>query len=723
VSKKKTDGIVTLPTPTQRQYKPLDMTEIENKIKAISSVLSPEVFLSARVIQDIIGDIDYTSLRQSDINIVASKISAVTGKSGILYPDVLKHLVDVVDSITDAWYGISTYLGEHKGRMYVETKTGREYVSNFVLIPKYTVNIDTKDLKTVLYVFDAVNFKTKRSAEIKLSAAHFNTLKEFQTQLAEQIPDVGCVIQGLQGAMLSLYHRYVVLGFGDSTPEKTGTVVLGYERLTDEGDKFFCSTNGSVYSSEGVISDALLYMGDRSPALDSGIVDSLGNLDYCPETWKNQIAPYFLKNAMKLHAKDNMLLILGWIGALPHEFNIRKEHAIFPLLHVAGQQGAGKSTIIQALKPYLGYTSEGLDTFPTPPNITKAATVGYTIPLIYDEYGGSDRVNGWPRERFNATHEVMKDIVAKITKKKMGKGEGGQGSFVYKMRASMISLGQSFLADPSIETRAVQIYVYSAFHKTEEGKQAKETVEKLLSAKDKNFWTGFNIWCMQQNDNEVRSTVKNLLKNTSSVKNSRQKSIASILMTGLMHLLKLGKELGLTEEELGYTESDIARVPSIMTEVTATANAGHEEDNILFEFLRDIANDGYTVGNTPQSGQVYGKGYGVCSHFPATNSAGKYGTPVRDACVFGTPLILIDIETLCNHLNRKNGNRRYVLKDLNVYIQSEFQAAMQAGGDGLVLAPNGYVVRTNGLRKRYTAFHRNNLIELAPDFAGIKNID
>jgi len=602
---------------------------------------------------------------------------------------------------------------ERKGK---DREPEREYISNFTLQPSYSLEIDNKDMHQTFFVFDVyVVTKPHKRYQVKLTAADFESMKELQARLKEQVSQAGCMLHDAQNHMRGIAHRYVTLGMSDQSMVKRGTSVLGYERLEDDGEKYFCSTNGLVYNSIGEPSEQLMYIGADVPSTDMALLESLTNLDYNKDEWEKVIMPFFLRSIMKLHTKDNMLLTAGWIGSLTHEYNIRRVFNAYPILHIAGKQGAGKSTIVQALRKYIGYKSDAVPTFPSPPALTKAATMGYTIPLTLDEYGGSDGNFGWSRERYNQTHLVMKEIYAKSIVSKLGRGEGGQGSFSYKMRSSLITLGQSFLADPSIASRSAQIHVYNAFHHTEEGRRAKNVAEQMRNATNTNFWAGYNIWCMRQEDHKVQEVARSYASGISSDMSSRQKDVAATIMTGLHYLLKLANEFGISTNDLGFDEEDIKRVPDIMRENDSVANGGDQEANILYEFLRDMGNDAYTVGNTPQGGQIYGSGQNVCIYTPATSDAGKYGNDNKPACVYGKELILIDIDAMCKHLNRKLGTNRYTKKDMNVYIQSEFQKSM-LDSTGLVLAPSGYRVKQGKITKRYSAFCRTTLEEMVPEF-------
>jgi len=709
----------------------LNIGEIESRLNTLIPLLSeePQAILIDSVVRNWFGKVHYDSLTQGDINKVSSLLYSKMPEMGLSYKEICSALSEIVRK-DDLWAGISCYVGEDKGRIYIERSSAKgkpikEFVSNFVLNPIYTLEINNKDLNETFYVYDLlVTTKPGRKYTVKLTSSDFNNLKDFQTRLREQASQSGCAIHDAQMHMRGLHHRYVTLGLASVDRIKTGTCVLGYERLTDDGKKYFCATNGQVYDEYGDTSEELVYVGSQVSSVDISLLDSLTHLEYDKEKWYNDIAPTFMKEAMKLHTRDNMLLIIGWMAALPHEYNIRQVHQAFPLLHVAGQQGAGKSTIIQALKPFMGYKSDSIDNFPSAPAMTKSATIGYTIPLVYDEYGGSEGDNGWSKERYNQTHLVMKEIYAKNVVKKLGKGEGGQGSFVYKMRSSLITLGQSFLSDLSIATRAVQVYVYSAFHSTDRGRIAKQAASNLRDMKNKNFWTGFNLWAMRQDDDTIREQLRYYETQTSALnaKGSRQKNVASTIMLGLHMWHKMALEIGLSEAEIGYTAQDILSVPQIMSDNIDTANGGDEESNILLEFLRDVGNDGYTVGNTSHTGSIYGKGFNVSLHTPNTapDEPGKYGKSGKDACVFGQDMILIDIDAMCTHINRKFNVSKYKPKDLNVYIQSAFELSKQNQGKGLVLAPNGYQVRVGSSKKRYTAFNKSVLADIVPEFEMIK---
>lgn len=192
--------------------------------------------------------------------------------------------------------------------------------------------------------------------------------------------------------------------------------------------------------------------------------------------------------------------------------------------------------------------------------------------------------------------------------------------------------------------------------------------------------------------------------------------MAATVMTGLFFLHKMAKEYGIAENELGYTPAEILTVPDAMQEVSEIANGGDQEHNILHEFLNGIGNDAVSFGNA--LGKIYGKGANVMRHIPTTdsNDSGVYSKTKR-ACIFGQELILINIEEMCIHLNKRIGRDKYDPRDLNVYIQAEFQKSMISEGKGLVLAPNGYRVSVGkGIKRNYTAFSATYLQDLMDGF-------
>jgi len=704
-----------------------NVRKVTERFDTLLEMGEPSGILSTQMLQLMLKDITLEDVEYSTLTSwVSNKLKSL---------GVVKTTLDVEFALRRQqtfdldWEGMGDVVFESNGRIMVnktytqgrQQKNRSEYITNFILVPKYLTRVDKVDLQERYYTYTLiVDNNISDPYTLRLTSDAFDSMDSFREQLKKQVGHSGATIHDAKNHMKGLHHLYVTLA--NFQEEKKGTTILGYERLGtkhndhNDGDKFFCTPTGEVYDLKGEISDKYEYVGKYSRQIDRSEVDQYTHLTYEKKKWEKEVMPFVLKNIMKLHTKENMLLILGWLGCIPHEFNVRKVNAILPILHLAGKQGAGKSTIIEVLHQYLGKDSETLGFYATPAATRKMLTNGYTMITTLDEYGGSEKAHGWDKKTYEQMHTLMKKVVRKGTHKLLGGGDGGQENNDYKLRNCVISFGQNFIQDTSIATRSLQLYIYESFQQSDRGKTAKRTLSKFSEFEDKNFWTGFCLWNMRQPDVRVKKVLKKMLRavELSHPKmKSRQKSVASTVMTGLYYVLKMAKEHDLVTHKhnaIGFSYSDIFQVPEIMQNIVDIANGGEEDSDILTDFLKDLG--GYAQSQGNMHGNYFGDGYAVREFTPTSNLPGKYGNN-KEAAVFGQECIAINMDTMVTAVNSYIKSNKYSVKDLTPIIRSHFEDSCNTNGDGLVLAPNGYNIKHKGAVSKYTLFSKEKFVSIA----------
>lgn len=655
-------------------------------------------------------------------------------KANVTVQDVYDILYRIFDN---EWLGYEDVKIFEKNGAYwiVESKpngkTGKEVeVTNFVLRPVSKITVKNQDISRVYNEFQLIpNSKKHKPITVFLNTDNLSTVKNFQDTISLQAGIVEPRTFVPQSHMRGLSYKLTDLDWRHvEYATKKGTTVLGYERFEGDPNKYFCTPDGKVYKQDGTIADDVVFVHPkiRLEDDDESSTDMYGNMDYDPKKWP-EILKFIASNFIKLNKKDVMLKIGGFFFSTIHEYNIRKVINEFPIFHVAGQPGSGKTLTVGSLAPYFGYASHTIQNFPpNTPALSKMLTVSYTIPLILDEYGGGNLEDGWDAEKMRRVHAIMKNVYIKGVERKLGRGEGGQGQFRYKMRNPLLSLGQRFIQADSVTDRTIQVIIDGSLKGTPEGDIAKRTADAFRDFEDKNFIVGYSLWSMNIDDEHVQNVVRHYLKENEKRKrelllsiSERQLSMLCAIQTGLHFFLELCKEYNL-EDVVGYTQEDIYNLvvsQSKFNEEIATKASR----NPLEHFLQDFATHIRTKAHI--SSGVYGVGQIVMAGQRRGESAkepGKFGAKVltEEACVYGHPFIAVKLDQLITILNTSLHNSRqvHVYSNIQPYLYSSFERAKKSGGDDLVLAPQGFKLnfsvdnsRSTG---RYTIFNMKKLGEL-----------
>lgn len=619
------------------------------------------------------------------------------------------------------------------GRYCIFKKDGRKlkkvYVTNFALYPISTVMLRNKDIEASLYNFRAVSAINGMSKDIVLLPSDLDTVQSFQKAIHRQAEVIKPQIHDLSSHMRGMAYELTERCWtGKNFKEQIGTTVLGYERFSDDGNKYMCTVDGTVYDKDGNVVEDVVFIDPaiRIPEGSVKISNKYGNMKYDKKEWP-EIAKFVLPRFMKLNKKDVMANIMGWFFANVQEYNIRKVLQEYPILHVAGPRSSGKSRTIGAIKPYFGHRDSNLAHFPTPPIFVQDMTLSYTIPAIFDEYGGSDKHQGWSDYIFNEMHKVMKHVYDKTTVEKGGKGDGGQGRFVYKIRNSLCSLGQIYIRDQSIATRAVQVNIDGSIKGTSEGDIAYKISEELMDYPNKNFITGYMLWAMNLDDawvidliRKFRDNNKKLVRMHGLSYDERQQHNDVAIQTGLYLMLKLSKELGV---DPGFDEQYVWE--TVLRNADQNSRLFEQTtDDPLIRFLRDVAVHLKMYGNR-SGARIYGPGGCVVVGKGKEGEPGMYGRSGnrKEACIYGKAFLGIKMKEMISIVNtdlKKRGKDAHDFADIQPYLESAFNKAKARNGNGLVLAPENYYYQKTEKGERYTGwytlFDLEKVSEISEDF-------
>lgn len=647
----------------------------------------------------------------------------------------------------NAWVGyedVKVY--EKNGAYWIQEikangKQGKEIeVTNFKLKPVSKITVKNQDISKVYneFVLNPSDPK-KKPVTVFLNTDNFNTVKNFQDAISQQ---AGIVeprtfvpqshMRGLSYKLTDLDWRHVKYAV------KKGTTVLGYERFENDNNKYFCTPDGRVFKQDGTVAKDVVFVHPkiRLEDDDESSTDIYGNMEYDPAKWP-EILRFVASNFINLNKRDVMLKIGGFFFSTIHEYNIRKVINEFPIFHVAGQPGSGKTLTVGSLAPFFGHASHTINNYPpNTPALSKMLTVSYTIPLILDEYGGGNLGDGWDSDKMKRVHAIMKNVYIKGIERKLGRGEGGQGQFRYKMRNPLLSLGQRFIQADSVTDRTIQVIIDGSIKGTPEGDLAKQTADAFRNFTDKNFLVGYSLWSMRVDDKTVQNAVRHYLKENERRKKThmlriseRQMSMLSAIQTGLHFFLELCKEYKL-EDVVGYTREDIYEL--VLTQSKFNEDiATKASKNPLEHFIQDFATHIRTKSH--QAAGIYGVGQIVMTgqrQGTAATEPGKFGARVLndEACVYGHPFVAVKLDQLITELNRSlhNSKEVHTYSNIQPYLYSSFERAKKFQGDDLVLAPQGFklnfVVGNNKSTGRYTILNMKKLGEIDEVFVNHKVI-
>lgn len=579
-------------------------------------------------------------------------------------------------------------------------------ISDFILKPKYIVEhtIETRyfyDIYTPhshipkeIYLTKKMLSDGKDIVNAHLHAHHIDAIIMNATELS------GMVMQYWMDR--TKFHHV-----------KRGTEHVGIAYVDD---KYYFSTPDMVYSIDNGDADENLVCLPQSISTD--VIKGYGNLYYNQGKWKKCVS-LFSSQVYKLQSRQNISLILGWIHSLPHEYVVRKGMGInsgFPILFTVGEHGSGKTTFWQTLMPYMGISNEEIVEISdqTEFELWKRLTGSYNIPVLYDEYGK-------PNARMS--QQQIDVILSKsFNKTEISRGKTSMSSDRYDIKAPAIVMGQSAPTDASfvdrlIVTEFLKSWLSDSEGLTADGHSANQAMFSLNMNKDKNYHAGMCITQRQMyNNRQIASLVRKYteyIRNEKIISDPRSVRNVAILMMGLHCYIQMCKRCGLNQIDIGMSMQDVLDIPKYAGQ--NKSNTRTESDDILEEFLNDLVN--FTLRNksssTSRTSDILGTGkdIDVCLGAQETYNSKINQKKVKMAAfALNKPCLLINVAAVTQMLKRQNADISYDGTKLRTVINRHMNGTKNENGEGLVLAPSGYVVN----RREYTAFDIRRAIIINP---------
>lgn len=671
---------------------------IVEKLKAVAVHLpDADVVLDDTVLRVAVGN---ANLNPADLDYLAMLIL-----KEVIKPFNTGYNTNIVRSLlNEVLFGSHVWAGRNRvyekdGIIYVE-KNKKEHipVSNFILKPEYTVTVMEGHK---YHVYSVKVLGDPKEYKLTLRAEHFNKLENLQSEIAKQLMGTSARINGCSSFMNDMGYKYIDIAKFEKNIQ--GTSLLGLERFDGTGPKYFCTPNG-IYSVEtGEICEDIMYMGNEEANMEE--IRTLTNLEYDKEKWP-KVAKVFLSHIVRINDKTNMMKLVGWMGAIPHDYVIRKVvgTGYFPHCHIIGEPGAGKTTIMTILKQFMGHNDSAPRTFSTPFELSKLLNSSYTIPAVLDEYG-----KRWDADRMNKINTIL---VEAFTKSRWSRGMANQNSIYYKYKNPLLFGGQIPTSDHALASRTVIVRFNKSFHETEEGKGAKKHKDMLQKTSDKNFWVGYNIWCAKSDNEKVKNKFTEYRMLCRQIApDERVADIQATTMLGLYFMKKLSEELGV---DVGYTYKDIEKLYDSDMDMGAD-----DIENPIEQFLQDIATYAKAYGNHHNLGRWFGQGEAVSMRLETNDTTfKKYGKGDKyDSCIMGQKLLLVNVEKVCNNIR---DFQKYNARELETFIFSDFARSQKdpLNGDNLVLAPKSCRIQN----ARYTVFNWNRVVKLVPEFEELEDL-
>lgn len=584
---------------------------------------------------------------------------------------------------------------EKSDGMYVLKDKGSKRITTFAIRPVYIVTYEVETLEEQvttegfgLFQIEAINRRTGKltSSTITLRSYNFSTVSAFREVLRDSKAH-GALVFGTDYEITQLGEY---LFFDVIADQRTGVNIIGIKR-TNTGDTVIVTPKG-VYDSKGNKVPDMVYVRDEVISVNE--VMKLNGMLYEENLWKEKTLPLFIENVLSLHKRSTMITILGWMMSIPFETYVRVDAHVggFPHLMISGVNGGGKTGVISTLLPYLGYgTKPEIANFGTQFANNQAVGTSYHIPVAFDEF----RPHEWQQSQKNSVERFLRES---YNRGYYAKGNKDLSTRRFDYRNPIIILGQMATSDQAIAERVIPVYVDVNFLKSKDSEIAKKTYHLLNNGEDKMFWTGYLIWCANQNKEEIlkiyETSKVNIAKKYPQLK-EREIVNYAVVSLGLYYFKKLADEHGL---DCHYSDDEIYNVVDTITE-HAEVTLGNKTDD-LWRFLEDLAWYGSTFGN--DKGKVFGIGKTIMVYQPSEDKKDVYGKDGEmKAEVRGRKVLLIKISDAIKTLNSYGVKNKYDEKMLMPIIKGKFQEAQTNNGQGLVLAPYGY----RALGGRYTAFN------------------
>lgn len=181
------------------------------------------------------------------------------------------------------------------------------------------------------------------------------------------------------------------------------------------------------------------------------IADSPKLLEWLKEEGNKESLKGTLRNMITCQKPDVMSKLIGWFTACFYRTLFHKAYGKFPLLHVNGAAGAGKTEMSKAMACLFFYNQEPKTLTPqsTPFAIAQHMTASVSVPLLLDEYK--------PHEMDQQTHNRLKLLFRDAyNMRDVMKGGGNRDSDDYRsLTHTQLAAPLCFIAEAAEDEAAV----------------------------------------------------------------------------------------------------------------------------------------------------------------------------------------------------------------------------------------------------------------------------
>ena len=315
---------------------------------------------------------------------------------------------------------------EENGTYVKWTKTGfKEVLSTFIIEPKELLRLPDGDaLSCTVRATDGYTYE-----KVIIENTDWYT----RSKLAGTIGHSDCTFHGSDLDAIDIC-RHVIR---QVPVRKEGTRMIGMHN--DHWVLRDCNINAAGY-----VEPMQLVPYDRSPeSLHTKI-----HYQHLDDAAYRALAEGYFGHILKVNLPQVIQPILGWFFAAPLKPILQEIDGSFPLLMCYGTKGAGKTTILEKLLAFQGYTNTTPHSCTTKsfPLLRLLASTN-AIPVFLDEYKDDMKLD----EKSNIKRYMRKAFRGEIEEK----GNPDQTVTAYYLEAPMIVCGELKITEPAILERVI----------------------------------------------------------------------------------------------------------------------------------------------------------------------------------------------------------------------------------------------------------------------------
>jgi len=184
------------------------------------------------------------------------------------------------------------------------------------------------------------------------------------------------------------------------------------------------------------------------------------NLLHAPKLSGTEEERQFLKKLLKVNKRESVAKMLGWFSAAFYSQAIRLKRSQFPLLHVYGTAGAGKTKTAELMVHMHYYRNDveiAMATMLTPFAMKSRLASSSSIPIIWDEVKFHEMA---PNVKHNITQYLRNNYVAAKSEAGTVRKDSGQSHIDlrgYVNGAPLVFIGETMETETAIAERYVAV--------------------------------------------------------------------------------------------------------------------------------------------------------------------------------------------------------------------------------------------------------------------------